>query len=385
MTSVTTVRTQEHNARRRAVRPSVAMAVATGLLAAACGSGSEGTTATGAEAGSAAETFDKFNAMSGQQRHDALVKAAEKEGTVVIYTASSGMDPVIAAFEKKYDINVKLYASQSDNVMQRLTQEYEAGTHNVDVLEDAESYTAAAQGMTHKYVNPKLTPDVPGYDPESQVAPTRLSVYTQAWNTNMISEDEIPDTLDGFTDPKWKGRLSLDPRDWIWYTGVRDYYMQEKGWTEQEVDEMMATLASYSTYTEGHTTNAEFLLAGEFPATLSVYTQSVDRELQRAADAPITWRKSDGSFIKPLVYQPQGAALMKNAPHPAAAMLFVDFMLGQGQKILSREDRTPTAIPQPGGPLEGIPSKHLYRADPKKFIEEREEWTQHYDEILRQN
>lgn len=386
MTSRRSVRTSYNVDHVRRKRLWAATAVAFSVLVAACGSddGSGGTAGSG-DAGSAAEVFDKFNAMSGQERHDALVEAAQEEGTVVFYTASSGMDPVIAAFQDKYDITVDLYAGQSDTVLQRIMQEYEAGFHGADVLDDAESYSVAEQGLTYEYINPELTDDIPGYDPESHVAATRLSVYTQGWNTDLISEEEIPDTLDGFTDPKFEGKLSLDPRDWIWYSGVMDYYVEEKGWTEEEVDEMISTLASYSTYNAGHTVQAQLLLAGEFPVSLSVYTQSVDREIESAPEAPITWRKSDGSFVEPLIFQPQGATLMKNAPHPAAAMLFTDFLLSEGQQILAQEDRTPTGIAQPDGPLEGIPDEDLHQVDFEKFTTGRDEWTTRYDDLLQQN
>jgi iron(III) transport system substrate-binding protein len=333
--------------------------------------------------GTAAATFDEFNAMSGQERTDALIAAAQEEGGVIFYTASSGMDPVIEAFEDTYDIDVDQFRGQSDTVLQRLTQEYAAGFYGVDVFDDAEAYTVAGMGLTYEYINPELTDDIPGYDPAIHVAATRLSVYTQGWNTDLVDESEIPATLDGFTDPAWKGRLSMDPRDWVWYIGVSDYYINEEGWTQEDVDEMFRTLASYSTYHEGHTTQAQLLLAGEFDTSLTVYTQSVDRELEKTADAPIAWRKTDGSWVGPLVFQPQGAALMCNAPHPASAMLFTDFLLSEGQTILAQEDRTPTAISQAGGPLDGIPNDDLHQVDFDKYLNQRDEWSSRWDELLR--
>ncbi|BCI51781.1 iron ABC transporter substrate-binding protein [Mycolicibacterium litorale] len=362
-----------------------AMGVVASLVLTSCGdSGTAGSGAADSGPGTAAETLDKFNAMTGQERTDALVKAAEAEGTVVFYTAASGMDPVIAAFEDKYDISVEMYSGQSDTVLQRILQEYGAGFYGADVLDDSESFSISDQGMTYEYINPELTDRIPGYDPETNVAATRLSVYTQGWNTNLVNEDELPDTLDGFTDPKWKGKLSIDPRDWIWYTGVMDYYTTEKGWTEEQVDDMISTLASYSTFNAGHTVQAQLLLAGEFPVSLSVYTQSIDRLLEKDPNAPVAWRKSDGSFIEPLIFQSQGATILKNAPHPAAAMLFVDFLLTEGQEILANDDRTPTAVPLPGGPLDGIPEDKLFSTDPEKFTTGREEWTKRFDAVLGQ-
>ncbi len=374
----------EHRPARPLFRQSAAVLIA--LTLAACGSDTnEADTSEPADAGSAAEVFDRFNAMSGEERHDALVEAAKEEGSLVFYTPESNMSAVIEAFQDEYGITVDLYAAQSDTVLQRLMQEQEAGHQAVDVFEDSEAYTAAQSGLAYEYVNPVLTEEIPGYDPQSFVAPTRLSVYTQAWNTDMVSEDEIPGTLDGFTATDWEGRLSLDPRDWVWYTGVMDYYTQEKGWSEDDVDEMIGTLAGYARYNEGHTVNAELLLAGEFPATLSVYTDSVDAQVREHPDSPIAWRKSDGSYIAPLVYQPQGAIVMKNAPHPAAAMLFVDFLLDEGQQILSEQFGTATAIPQEGGPLDGVAAEDLVQVDFEKFTNERDEWVARWDELLRQH
>lgn len=348
--------------------------------------GSTDTTAGGDEwcdPGTAAEAFDRYNGMSGQERQDALEADAAEEGTVTFYTASSGMEPVISAFEDEYGIDVDFFRGNADTVLQRLVQEYSAGFYGVDVFDDAEAYTVADMGMTYEYNNPELTDPIPGYDPATHVAATRLSVYTQGWNTDLVDESEIPDTIDGFTDPAWEGRLSLDPRDWVWYIGASDYYINEEGWTQEEVDEMFRTLAGYSTYHEGHTTQAQLLLAGEFDASLTVYTQSVDRELEDSAEAPIAWRKSDDSWVAPLVFFPQGATLMCNAAHPASAMLFKDWLLREGQTILSQEDRTPTAVAQAGGPLEGIPNEDLHQVDFDTYLNERDEWATRWDELIR--
>jgi iron(III) transport system substrate-binding protein len=368
------------------------------LIAVACGDDDAGTDTTAgttgettattaapddpyAARGAAADAFDMYNAMSGQERTDALIAAAQEEGSVAFYTASSGMDPVIEAFEDTYDINVDLFVGQSDTVLQRLQQEFEAGFYGVDVFDDAEAFTVSRLGMTYEYINPPLTDPIPGYDPATHVAATRLSVYTQGWNLDLVDEATVPGDIAGFATEEWCGRMSMDPRDWVWYIGVSDYYIAEEGWTQEQVDDMFRELAQCTRFDRGHTTQAQLLLAGEFDASLTVYTQSVDRELEKDATAPIAWRKSDGSWVRPLVFFPQGATLMKNAPHPAAAMLFLDFLLTEGQRLLAIEDRTPTAIAQPGGPLEGIPNDELYQVDFDKFYD-RETWATRFDELL---
>lgn len=379
-----------------------AAVLAVSLIAVACGGdsggGSDGggaTTGSGQDAtpasvgdderGSAADVFEEFNSMEGEERKEALIEGAQEEGEVTLYSAGSGWDPVISAFEDKYDIDVNTYIGQADTVLQRVYQEFEAGYHAVDVYDDAEAYIVAQEGMTHEYNNPELTDGLVGYEKESHVQPTRLSVYTQGWNTDMVEESELPDSIDGFTDEKWEGRLGMDPRDWEWYLGASNYYIEEEGWTQEEVDEMFAGIASNAEYHPGHTVQAQLLLAGEFAVSATVYTQSIDRETDADPNAPVAWRKSDGSWIRPLVYTPQGVALMKNAPNPHAAMLWVDFVLEEGARILSEVDGTPAAVNYEGGPLDGIPDEDLHLVTPDELLEKQEEWSSRWDQLLQQN
>lgn len=341
-------------------------------------------TTTGAvsERGTAADVFDQFNEMSGQERHDALVAAAEEEGAVVFYTTAPGWSPVVDAFEETYDVEVELYQGRSDTILQRVTQEYEAGFYGVDVFEDeAAAILSLEVGITYPYINDELTSQIPGYDPALGLIPMRIAAPTIAWNSNLVDESEIPATIDGFADPRWEGQLMMDDGGWPWYTAIHDYLVGE-GWTEDEVQEFFETLVSYSASTGNSIAMTELMIAEENPVGMAVLSQVVDRNA--AVGAPITWRKSDGSFVEPLVIQPEGGVLMKNAPHPAAGLLLMDFILAEGQRILQEAGtHVPTAIPQPGGPLEGIPDDAFQPVDNTKFYDEREEWSTRWDELVR--
>lgn len=356
----------------------LALTATAGIVLAGCAP----TGATTDDEGGAAAVFDKFNAMSGQERHDALVEAAQEEGGLVFYTASAGMQPVVDAFSDEYGIEVELYTGQSESVFQRIVQEADAGLNSVDVYDDGDAYLLKDLGLAYPYVNDELTADIPNYLPDTLVTPTRLSVYTIGWNTSIIDESELPDSLEGFTDPKWKGRLALDPRNWDWYSGIVDYYTGEKGWSDEQVDDMIKTIASYSTFYERANLHAQLMLTGEIPVSLSVYVQSVDRELEKDASAPIARLKSDGTAVAPYIVTEQGSALLKNAPHPASAMLFIDFMLTDGQGILAGTDRTPTAIAQPGGPLEDVDPADLHPIDKNKVIKDQDTWETRWNDLI---
>ena len=129
---------------RSLVATRTAAAVAATLMLAACGgaptspssSGDGGNAREDSEiAVAAAETYDKFNGMSGQERTDELVACAEEEGQLNVYTSNTDMEDLIDVFSDEYDVEVNNYRAGSESVLQRLLQEDEAGYYGADVFE----------------------------------------------------------------------------------------------------------------------------------------------------------------------------------------------------------------------------------------------------------
>lgn len=333
--------------------------------------------------GSAIEEIEKYNALTGQERNDALVAAAQEEGVVVFYSTAPGWEPVLDAFSDEYGIDVEVFTGRSETILQRVVQEFNAGLHAVDVFEDeASQLLAGIEGATAAYVNDELTSRIPGYSDDLGYVPFRLSVPTFAWNTDLVSDDEIPETITDLADPKWEGRLTMDAGAWPWYAGIHDYLVDE-GWNEGEIEGFFDTLVSYSSPQGSSIAMTELIVAGEYAAGTSVLSQVVDRN--KARGAPITWQTADGRYTKPLIVQPEGGVLLANAPHPAAAVLLIDFILTQGaQVLLDGGTHIPTATPLPGGPLENVADADLLLVDQVVVTDERDEWADRYDQLIRQ-
>jgi len=94
-------------------------------------------------------------------------------------------------------------------------------------------------------------------------------------------------------------------------------------------------------------------VAGEVPLALTVY--GFTAEQTKLKGAPIDW-----FAIPPMVARPTAAGMARNAPHPNAAVLFYDFLIGDAQPILaSRQFVSPSRkieSPFTKGPLELIDS-----------------------------
>lgn len=76
--------------------------------------------------------------------------------------------------------------------------------------------------------------------------------------------------------------------------------------------------------------------AGEIPIAIDLYADDVERT--KKAGAPVDWMALD-----PLIVHTIAGGINKNAPHPNAAKLFMDFLLSEeGQRIYLSENRQPT-------------------------------------------
>ena len=67
---------------------------------------------------------------------------------------------------------------------------------------------------------------------------------------------------------------------------------------------------------------------------------------------------------------------MRRAPHPHAAVLFLDFMLYEAQQLLVTRDFTPTNMKV--RPLD-VPFSVI---DPAQILDQGDRWTKLYDEIV---
>ncbi len=366
------VRTQDRRTRQRAA---VGASVLMGALLALPGA------VAAQEPESAQAVFDRFNAMTGEERTAALVEAAQAEDGFVLYTTAPGYQPAIDAFADKYGIEVELFLGRSDTVLQRVAQEYEAGVHLVDVFEDENARLLQEAGLTYPYINEELTSQITGLDPIDHMIPFRLSIPVVAWNTNLVADADIPATIEDLADPKWTGKLVLDAGAWNWYA-THKLHLMEQGWTDEQATDLFRAIIANSSQQPTSIAMTSLLAAGEYEMGTSVLTSVVDRNT--AVGAPVVWRTADGRYTTPLVVAPEGGALMNQAPHPATAMLFIDFMLTEGAPLL-QEQHWPSPIQHEGSTLEGVAETDLIAVPRSVMVEDAQKWSQEWDALLQGN
>ena len=91
----------------------------------------------------------------------------------------------------------------------------------------------------------------------------RLEKFVVAWNTNLVKTP--PTSFQDLADPKWKGKLSMEPTDADWYAALYQYFTHEAKpqMTTAAVDAMFKKIAANSQIINGHTNQTQALAAGQ--------------------------------------------------------------------------------------------------------------------------
>jgi iron(III) transport system substrate-binding protein len=361
----------------RFVRPAIVAAAATALLLSACGTSPTANQPNTSDAHNSAvakalAVYDRINGLTGDERTKTLKELAEKEGKLSIYTSNTDIDDVVSAFEDAYKVDVSVYRGNSESVLQRVNQEQTANFFGNDFVDtnagelnimNKEGYFADYKGALRDAV--RKEGQAQGW------TASRFNVFVISWNTTKVKAGEEPKSFEDLADPKWKGQVSMEIGDVDWFAAMWKYY-QGKGKTEAEVRDIFTKVAANSKIAKGHTTQGELLSAGQFAITVSSYTHTIDKAAGKGA--PVAWKP----VAQPVVLRPNGIALMKTATNPAAAMLYADFMLTEGQKILGKSFRL-SAIPKKDDPLAGL---SIITVPEQELLDNAKKWDDLYAQIV---
>jgi iron(III) transport system substrate-binding protein len=339
---------------------------------AACGGSSDEDSGSEGAAPSLDDVLAQVEGLSGEERTQKLVELAGEEGQVSLYTSYSSAlaDEVAGAFEDAYEISVALYRAEPEIVVQRLLEEQRAGFRGADVVENGglEMIAAEREGLLQPYDSPSAEGLIEGARHEGWISDS-VNTFVLSWNTDLLPAEELPTSWEELADPKWKGKLALDASDVEWYKTLREWLIEE-GKTEEEADALLEDIASNAFVVKGHSAAAQLQAAGEFP--LFVNFLHVVERFQNEEGAPLDWEPA----VVPVVTKTDGVGIVKVPPDPAAALLFMDWLLSDGQEVLAEANvatREDLVAPELGTTL---------YVDLESLAEEQDEWLRRYDELL---
>jgi iron(III) transport system substrate-binding protein len=264
-----------------------------------------------------------------------IMSAAKTEGTVVWYTSvdTKAVNAIVQRFEETHPgITLQVLRAGANQIPPRILTEQMGGKFNADVINAdllAMSQLIAA-GALQPYRPTETNKFVKGsYDPSGYWISIYNATTVIAWNPQKLKADGLqpPKSLADLAKPEWRGKIGLDSSAFNWYSGV----MQ----TVPGAAEILKKIADNKpVLTEGHTVTVAQLEAGEFDVTPTAYGYMANHEHDLG-------RPVDFLNPKPLLVDPAPLALAKNAPHPNAARVLIEWLTSkEGQEfILQVSDR----------------------------------------------
>ncbi len=287
-----------------------------------------------------------------------LIAKARQEGQVTYYTdliVDQIVRPLATAFEAKYGIKVSYTRGDSQVNSIKLINEYRAGrvmadvfglTSNMEVLIEA--------GVVRQFTAANAEELPPQYrDPDRYWVSSNLFILTPGLNTSIVPAAQRPKTYDDLLAPYWKDKMVWKMNDMSGGPGfignVLTSMGEERGMaylrrlSEQRIKRLNASARAI----------LDQVIAGEYPMALQIFNHHAAISAEKGA--PVDWAP-----LSPATVTPDLLGLTKNAPHPNAGLLFVEFMTSkEGQQIFqkanylpSRPDvppLTPNLIPEKGG------------------------------------
>ena len=172
----------------------------------------------------------------------------------------------------------------------------------------------------------------------------RVIVY----NTDELTEDEVPDSVFGLTDPKWKGKIGIAPTNASFQAFVTAMRLdvgdaRTKQWLED-------VKANDPKFYEKNTPVGRGGRVRRDPGRARQPLLPLPREGGAGQDAPIANKYLPGEDPGALV-SVAGAGVLDGAEHEDAAERFVEFLLADPQQRFYTEEAEEAEIPLVAGHL----------------------------------
>ena len=298
---------------------------------------------------------------------------AAAQETVTFYTSlhESNLPALMAAFEKKHDVKVKVWRSGADKVLQRTVTEAGAGRFDVDAvflgsgeLEalHREKLLAPVKSAYHQNLIPGTMPA------HGEWAPAYLTVWIQEYNTKAVRKDALPKTYQDLRDPRWKGKLGIEAANDDWFGRLVGAMGEEKG---LELFRSIVATNGISAR-KGHSLLGNLVLSGEVPFAVTMHYNIA--QSAKKSGAPVDW-----VALEPVVARANGIGVLKKAPHPKAAQLLYEFFISdEGQQLLAERDYVPvsTAVASP------FKDAKLAIIEPGAALDQGEKWAKLFNDVV---
>jgi iron(III) transport system substrate-binding protein len=279
-------------------------------------------------------SMEQLAAYNKPDREKILYTGAKAEGKITWYTSLAGgsYKELAAAFEAKYPgVKVESYRATRQEMSARILAEAQAQRYIVDTIETTIPLLKLLK--ENSMLVPYFFPTQAKYPDQVKEKASKGLVFWAidreshiglAYNKNSIPAKLVPKNYEGLLRPELKDKIAFAGSD----TGVTvvGAMLKFKG------EEFVRKLKMQNPVVHNVSGRAllDMVISGEVGVSPSTFRNHVEVSLK--VGAPIAWVPMD------IVPSNSGStALSLKAPHPHAALLLADFILGAGgQKVLEK-------------------------------------------------
>jgi len=278
---------------------------------------------------------------------DELYEKAKLEQTLVLYGAgpASSHDRSIREFQQKFPgVKVAFTGGLSNGLNQKIEQQLVSKKVETDLaifqtIQDFAKWKARGALALFK---PEGTEQIDGAYRDEDGAFTAVSVNTvvYAYNTALVPAADVPRSALDFLKPAFAGKLiTTDPSEDDAGLSIFNLIVTKYGW--DYMDKYMAQKPAF--VTSGHQTVSNAIASGEKLATFDSTSTTPRLKAQGKPIEPV-FSSVDATPVF-LV----GAAIFKDAPHPNAAKLYLNWYMAKEQQSRSGTFSPRADVPPPPG------------------------------------
>jgi iron(III) transport system substrate-binding protein len=309
----------------------------------------------------------------GADRQAVLEAGAKKEGALLIYSVGTQIDPVVKAFGEKYPyIRTSLNRNDATTVARKIIEEYQAGVHQGDGFELSSTGLLAIKqsGLLQPYSTPEAAMfEATAIEQNRLWVSNRESYGGIGYNTKEMPPAEAPKTWADLLNPKYKGKM-----------GITSSASTAGNWTGVLVlaygEDFIRKLGGQDIRLFNITSRAvaDLNVSGELP--ISARASNAHMAESAAQGAAVAWVDPG-----PVAVSDNGVALLKEAPHPHAMMLMIDFALSQeGQKLYGKLGYDSARKDTLG---KANPKEKVYLEHRPTYLEDFEKWVALFNNVFK--
>ncbi|TMA56637.1 MAG: extracellular solute-binding protein [Deltaproteobacteria bacterium] len=281
-------------------------------------------------------TIAELVTYSAKDREQVLYNGAKTEGKVTWYTSLAGESykGMVKAFETKYaGVKVEAYRVSGSDMTTRMYEESKAKRYIADTVETTEGNLMFMRDAF--LLRPYHSPQFASYPEDAKEkserglyfwAIARESYIGFAYNKKLLSKNAVAKNYEGLLHPELKGRMGVSVSDPSYK--VVGAMLKTKG---QEFVKKLK-VQEIALHTIIPPALLDLIASGEVLASPAIFRNHTLNAI--AKGAPVDWVPMD---IVPT--NVGGAAIAVQPPHPHAALLLADYLLGpEGQAVLEKFD-----------------------------------------------